>query len=103
MINILRSQVLAAYRFIDEIKDSEVLLSASLMYNPTESYSLVVKFVYRKSGTEAAPLSITNYMSVAKNGLLTDCRQLCTGNAYYGYIGSLLPLSLEDTSVKIYG
>lgn len=102
-MTLLRKQILAAYRFIDSVQDAENLVSADLMYQPDESYSLVVKVVYRKSGTDAAPLTITKFMDVDTHGLLKDCRHLYQGNAYYGYIGSLLPLSLEDGAVKIMG
>lgn len=102
-MTILRKQLLAAYRFIDSVQDAENLVSADLMYQPDESYSLVVKVVYRKSGTDAAPLTITKFMCVTTQGLLRDCRDLYQGNAYYGYLGLLLPMSLEDNAVKIMG
>ena len=102
-MTILRKQLLSAYRFIDSVQDAENLVSADLMYQPDESYSLVVKVVYRKSGTDAAPLTITKFMCVTTQGLLRDCRDLYQGNAYYGYLGSLLPMSLEDNAVKIMG
>lgn len=102
-MTILRKQLLAAYRFIDSVQDAENLIQADLMYQPDESYSLVVKVTYRASGVEAAPLTITKHMCVTTQGLLKDCRDLYQGIAYYGYLGSLLPLSLEDSGVKIMG
>lgn len=100
-MNILRKQLLAAYRFIDSVQDAENLIEGSLMHHPEESYSLVVKVVYRKSGQDAAPLTMTKFMNVDTKGLLRDCRQIYSGNAYYGYIGSLVPLDLNGKGVKV--
>lgn len=103
MRTILRSQLASAYRFIDSVRSAENLVDAKLKYNPNEAYSLVVRVDYRKSGQEAAPLIVTKYMSVDTKGLLRDCREIYAGNAYYGYIGSLLPLSLQSEDVKVLG
>lgn len=102
-MNLLRKQLVAAYRFIDSVQDKENLVEGYLMTHPDEHFSLVVKVTYRKSGEEAAPLTMTKYMLVTTDGLLRDCRQKYGGNAYYGYIGGLVRLDLENGGVKVLG
>lgn len=103
MRSILRTQLESAYRFIESVRSSENLVNARLLFNPDEPFSLIVRVDYRKSGTAAAPLTMTKFMSVDTQGLLRDCRDIFLGSAYFGYIGSLLPLSLDSGVVKVLG
>lgn len=100
-MNLFRIQLQAASDLIEGFDRQEDVQQVAYFTQPTEPFSLTVRITYRKTGQSNAPLLMTSWFCISKYGVARECSKVYKGDAYYGYIGALIPIDITAPNIRI--
>lgn len=100
-MNLMLPQLQAAADVIERMGQRENVQEVAYLTQPNEPFSLVLRIVYRKTGTAGAPISFTDFLSVSPRGVVQEVKDIYPVPALYGYLGTLIPFDLNGPDVKV--
>jgi len=100
-MNLFRTQLQAASDLIEGFDRQEDVQEIAYFTQPTEAFSLAVRITYRKTGTSNSPILITKWFCISKFGVARECSKVYKGDAFYGYLGALIPIDITASNIRI--